>query len=204
MSRIDVMKSLLRSAAQGAESRIGQLTRTGALRRLVDELATGRNFIADAQLTAAIARLPNATAATVHTLPDGVRIDVAFDDGQDLKLRMQPDGVTFASHGAKELRFRVSPLSAATDARAADALTAIAGEVARALWGPLLPPPEARLALTPVHRDADLLFIDLRGLPAVRAALGQRLRAVGMETISLLAISAEQGGLRLSPKIAGF
>jgi hypothetical protein len=203
MSRLDVMKSLLRSAAGEASEQLERLSHTGPVRRLLGEFLKGRHFVTDAQLTAALARVSGLVAATVSTHEGGLSIDATFSDGGSLLVRLCPAGVTFAQHGAKELRMRVEPEAAALDARAADAFVAIATEVARALWGPLLVRQEERGKMTSVHRADDVLILDLRSLGEVRAALRQRLRATAMETFALHSLAAQEGGLRLLPKIAG-
>lgn len=199
MGRLDVMRSLLRSAAGGASDAIERLSSSRALR----ELLQGRLFISDAKLTAAVARAADVIAATASSHDGGVRVDASFRDGSSLLVRFCPDGVTFAQRGAKELRMRVEPSSAALDPRTADAFVALGTEVARALWGPFLVRQEERGKMTSVHRADDVLILDLRSLAEVRVALSQRLRATGMEAFLLQGVTAEDGGLRLVPKLAG-
>lgn len=199
MSRLDVMRSLLRSAAGSAGDALERLSQSPALR----ELWQGRMFISDAKLTAAVARASDVIAATVSSHDGGVRVDASFRDGTSLVLRFCPQGVTFAQRGAKELRMRVEPSSAALDPRAADAFVALGTEIARALWGPFLVRQEQRGKMTSVHRADDVLILDLRSLAEVRVALSQRLRATGMEAFALQSVVAEDGGLRLLPKLTG-
>jgi hypothetical protein len=204
MSRLDVLKSLLRSAATEAGGRIERLTHTGPLRKVIDQLATGNKLITDAQLTAALARMPGATATTVRSSAGGLYVDAGFTDGEELRVQLLPEGVTFAPHGAKEIRVRVSPPSAAVSSHASDALVEIGQEIARVLWGPFLPPQQAQATFTAVQRDGDVLILDLRSLPAVRAALSQRLRAMAMEAVTLQGLTAATGGLQLAPHLTHF
>ncbi|HEX2678596.1 MAG TPA: hypothetical protein VHM19_18215 [Polyangiales bacterium] len=203
MSRRDVVKSLLRSAAVGAGEQLAALGVTSSLKRTLSSLASGRMFIPDARLTAAVARVPEVVAATVTTRDGSMRIDLSFRDSPPLVMGFAPLSVTFATHGAKEWSVRVEPPAAALDPRCGDVLTALAGEVARSLWGPFLrrEPPRGRLAFA--HREHDVLIVDLRTLPEVRAALSQRLYATGIDALALQDIVAADGGIRLHPRLPG-
>jgi hypothetical protein len=203
MSRLDVMKSLLRSAAVGASERLDRLGVGTTLRKTIAELAARRLFIPDARLTAAVARVPDVLAATVSTRDGRVRIDATFRDGGPLLASLVPDRVMFAAHGAKEWSVLVEPNAAALDPRTADVFAALASEVVACFWGPLLPKSTTRGKTAFAHRDGDTLVMDLRTLPEVRAALSRRLSATAIDALALQAIVAEDGGLRLVPALAG-
>ena len=203
MSRRDVMKSLLRSAATGASQRLAQSGVASSVRRSLSSLAGARLFIPDARLTAAVARVDEVSAATVSTRDGRLRIDLSFDEGPSLAMIVSPENVTFASHGAKEWSVRIDPQAAALDPRCVDVVAALAAEIARTLWGPFLRKESARGKNAFVHRDRDTLIVDLRSLPDVRVALGQRISAAGIDAFGLQAIVAEDGGLRLVPKLPG-
>jgi hypothetical protein len=203
MSRLDVMKSLLRSAAVGAGERLERLGVADALRKSVRELASHRLFISDERLTAAVARVPDVLAATVSTRDGRVRIDATFRDGGPLLVSLVPERVTFAAHGAKEWSVLVEPNAAALDPRTSDVFSALASEVVANLWGPFLRKSQTRGKNAYTHRDGDTLVMDLRTLPEVRAALSQRLAALAMDALGLQAIHAEDGGLRLVPGLSG-
>ncbi len=203
MSRIDVMKSLLRSAAVGASQGLDRLGVSASVRKTLSELGSRRLFIPDARLTAAVARVPGVLAATVSTRDGRVRIDATFREGGPLVLCFVPERVTFAAHGAKEWSVLVEPNAAALDSRSGDVLAALAGEVATSFWGPLLRKDQGHARTAFAHRDGDTLVMDLRTLPDVRAALAKRLTATAIDALSLQAIHAEDGGLRLVPALAG-
>jgi hypothetical protein len=201
MSRRDVVKSLLRSAATSASTRIAKSGAAESVRKAVEKVTSGRLFVPDAKLTAAVARVPMVTAATVSTRDGRMRVDLGFHDGPPLAISVWSEHVTFASHGAKEWCVRIDPPAAALDTRCVDVLTALAGEVARALWGPLLRERNSRSHTAFAHREHDRLIIDLRSLPEVRAALGQRVSAAGIDAFALQDIVADTGGLRLVPRM---
>lgn len=203
MSRRDVMKSLLRSAATSASERISQLGVAAQVKRALARVGRDRLFVDDARLTSAVARVPTVLAATVSTRDGELRIDVTFRDGDSLLLRLLPLSVTFAPHGAKEWSVSVEPGSAALDPRAGDIFTALSAEVARTVWGPFLPRRSAQGKTGFAHREGDVLICDLRTLPEVRAAQGQRLSSAGIDALSLSDIVAVDGGLKLMLRLPG-
>jgi hypothetical protein len=202
MSRMDVVKSLLRSAAQSASS---GLTRIGAgsWREKLSSLAFRRLLVSDSRLTAAVARVPEVAAVTVSSHSGQLRIDASFHDGVSLLVTLTPVGTAFAPRGAKELSMRAEPETAARNPRSADIFAAIATEVALALWGPFLRTQAASGRRALAQRHDDILVIDLRSVPAVRAALAQPLTASAIEALGLKSIEVAVGGLRLIPNVAG-
>jgi hypothetical protein len=200
MSRLDVMKSLVRSAAEGA----GALGRAWEpLRKWLSHLASRRLTLPDRQLTAALARIPDVTAVTVSTRLGQLRVDASFRDGSALLVHFIPVNVAFAPRGAKEWSLRTEPESAAYDARCTDIVAALASEVARKLWGPFLRGREAIGRGPLAHRDGTTLVVDLRSVPEVRSALGQPLMAAAIEAFGLRSIVADDGALQLIPGVAG-
>lgn len=204
MSRIDVVKSLLRSAARSANTGLAKLG-SGSLRERLSSFAFRRLLLSDSRLTAAVARVPEIAAATVSSSSGQLRIDASYHDGGSLLVTLTPIGSAFAPRGAKELSMRAEPESAALNPRSADIFAAIATEVAHALWGPFL---RAQAAVggarrTLAQRHGNVLVVDLRSVPAVRAALGQPLTASAIEALGLKAMEVAAGGLKLVPSIAG-
>jgi hypothetical protein len=197
MGRIDVVSSLLRSTARSAASSLRSTQFAGALRRALSELAIGRVVVRDDQLTRAVGRVPGVAAATVSCAHSRVRIDLSFEDGTQLLMALRPAGVAFAPGGAKELSFLVEPPQCAQDLRSRDVLAAIAAEIARSLWRPILAraPHSEHSAL--VTADDAHLFVDLRSVPEVRWAQSQRLLASVIEALRPRTIDAEPGRLTL-------
>jgi hypothetical protein len=207
-SRIDVVKSLLRSAAQSAGSQLVRIGMGGnSIRKKLSELAFRRLLLSDSRLTAAVARVPDVAAVTVSSAPGLLRIDASFHDGNSLLVTFTPQRSAFAPRGAKEFAMRAAPEEAALSPRCGDIFAAIATEVAHALWGPFLrlntdaARSSTRRALS--HRHGDVLVVDLRSVPAVRAAMAQPLTAAAIEALSLKAVEVTSGGLKLVPNIAG-
>src|ERR1700754_1620889 len=99
MSRIDVMKSLVRSAASSA----GGLSRVwmhAPLRKRLIDLVQRRLILRDSQLTAAVARVADVSAATVSSRSGQLRVDASFRDGTNLLVHLTPLNTAFAPRGA--------------------------------------------------------------------------------------------------------
>jgi hypothetical protein len=197
MTRLDVARSFLRSAAGGIVSGVERLKVIPSLRKLIETVLRQRLVLPDGKLTAAVAKAPDVTAATVSTRDGQMRIDASFRDGGRLLVHLRPLGTMFAPRGAKEWSVGVEPESAALDPRCADIVVAIAAEVARTLWGPFLRTQRVRTRPATAHRDGAVLIVDLRSVAEVRAALGQPLLAAAIDALNVRSIEAEDGGLRL-------
>jgi hypothetical protein len=198
VSRFDLVASLLRSSARGAATKLRELPGANALSRLLSDAALGRTVIPSAQLTAAVARALDASAATVTAGDDAtLHVDVALADGTHLATRLRLTGAVFAAGGAKELSFEADPPESAKTPSCRDAVAAIAAELARALWKPvLLPAPESGPADF-VALDDGRLVVDLRSVPEVRWALRQRLPAAMIELLRPRSVSITPQGLEL-------
>ncbi|MDD9938772.1 MAG: hypothetical protein OXT09_34500 [Myxococcales bacterium] len=198
MSRVDVLKSLLRSTAVSAAEGVRKLPISAAVQRLLSEAALGRAPITDAQLTAEAARVAGVTAATVRTDTERVRLHATFEDGSDVAFALRPAGVMFAPGGAKEVSFTVEPPEAADAGRARDLIGSIGSAVARRLWAPVLARAPRAPGSAPVSRQGARLYMDLRSVPEVRWGLGRRVPATVIEALSLKAIELEEAKLVLS------
>lgn len=197
MSRLDLVASLLRSTARGAAATLRELPGASALTRLLQDAALGRTLIPSAQLTAAVARAVDASAATVSAGDGTLRVDVALADGSHLVARLRIAGTVFAAGGAKELSFEVDPPEAGKTPGCREAVAAIAAELARALWKPaLVRAPETGPAAF-VALDEGRLVVDLRSVPEVRWALRQRLPAAIIELLRPRAVAITPHGLEL-------
>jgi hypothetical protein len=197
MTRLDVARSLVRSAAGGVIGGLERLKVIPTFRRVVETVLRQRILLPDGKLTAAVAKAPDVTEATVSTRAGQMRIDASFRDGGRLLVHLRPHGTMFAPRGAKELSVGVEPESAASDPRCADIVVAIATEVAKALWGPFLRTQRARNRPGTAHREGSVLVVDLRSVAEVRAAMGQPLLAAAIDALNVRSIEAEDGGLRL-------
>ncbi|MET0387970.1 MAG: hypothetical protein ABW321_18505 [Polyangiales bacterium] len=202
-SSLDVVRSLLRSAAKGASSQLARIGGNGSLRERLMAFAWRKLLLTDGKLTATVARVPDVAAATVSTSTGRLRIDASFHDGSNLLVTLTPLRCAFAPRGAKELSVRAEPESAALNPRSADIFAAIATEVAHALWGPFL---QRRSGGRPAlaQRHGDVLVVDLRSVPAVRSAMTQPLMASAIEALGLRTVEVAPGGLKLVPSVPGF
>lgn len=202
-SRTDVLKSLLRSTARSAVSAVKELPLTTTVQRAVQEAHFKRAAVSDAQLSAAVARVPHVAAATVSIGDGRVRVDAGFDDGKQLLMAVHPDGIAFAPGGAKELAFRVDPPAAASRPGALDVVAAIAGEIARALWRPALSRAPRGGHGGYVSDLGGRLIVDLRSVPEVRWALRQRIPALLVEAIRARSLEIRDGRLIVTIAIEG-
>jgi hypothetical protein len=198
MTRLDVARSLFRSAAGGVMSGVERLKVGSTARALLETILRQRLTLPDGRLTAAVAKAPDVAEATVSTRDGQMRIDASFRDGGRLLVHVRPIATTFAPRGAKEWSVSVEPENAAVDPRCADIVVALASEIARTLWGPFLRMQQhARSRPATAHREGNVFIVDLRGVAEVRAALGQPLLAAAIDALNLRSIEAEDGGLRL-------
>jgi hypothetical protein len=194
-SRLDIVRSLLRDGAE----RLVRYGMSSPLSKRLSSVLGQRLFVSDERLTRAVAHAPGVAAATVSTRAECLRIETSYHDGSALSIRLTPLSVKFAPQGAKEWTLRVIPEDAARDPRSAEIVAALASEVARTLWGPLMRKQRAASGMAFAHREDDRLIMDLRTLPEVRSALSQRVSAAAMDAFGLHAVSAVDGGLRLVP-----
>lgn len=203
MSRLDVFKSLLRSTARGVAEQLKNMPAADALRQSLGEATMRRTAVSDERMTAAVGAMSGVAAATVSSCDGRVRVEVSFDDGSSLALALAPRGVKFAPRGAKEVRFSVTPSAAADHGRCADVFSAIAGEIARTLWGPVLRRRAVGELSAFANRDKDLFSIDLRTVPEVREALTRPVTRNILDVIKLTALTVRDGHLGLSLAIEG-
>jgi hypothetical protein len=203
MSRLDVVKSLVRSAASSAGVQLERVRLGGSLRKRISAAAQRRLLLPDSRLTAAVARVADVSAATVSTRSGQLRVDASFCDGTSLLIHVIPVGVAFAPRGAKEWSVRVEPDNAAYNPRCSDIIAALGTEVAHTLWGPFLRGRSVRGRRAIAARDGTMVVIDLRSVPAVRSALTQPLLAAAIEAFGLRAVEVTPHGLQLVPHVAG-
>lgn len=197
MSRKDVIKSLFRSAVNTVAEPFKRISLPDELQQTVKDILKLRVAVRDQQLTAAAARAPGVAAVTVLVTEGRIRIDATLKDDRQLVFGLIPLASTFAPRGAKELLFSVEPVAAGSDPCAQELVGALAGEIARAIWGPFLPRPLTSGYPAFVERDGDLLRVDLRTVPELRAALRQRSVAMVIDLLEAKALVAQPGALRI-------
>jgi hypothetical protein len=202
MSRLDVVKSLLRSSARSTLGGLRSLPLGAAIERLAGQAALGRLRVPDARLTSAVARLPGVLEATVSSTQGCIRVDLAFDDGEHLAVGLLPAGIQFAPGGAKELSFALQPPNIASS-RVGEVAAAIAAELARTVLRPLLSR-APRAEWTPhAMRDGERVVFDLRSVPEVRWVLSRSWGRAALDVLRIRAIDAGDGGVTLSLGLEG-
>lgn len=205
MSRLDVLRSLLRSTVLSAEHGLASIPGADGVKRFFEQAAQGlgRVVVRDEQLTAAVARGGDVSAATVSSGRGCVRVDVTFNDGELLRMSLWPEGTAFAPLGAKELSFRVEPDDLAQRGRSRDVIGSIAAEIARTLWKPALARAPRSSEPTLVSSDRGRMVVDLRSVPEVRWAMRQRVYSALVELLRPRAIEVGEGCLTLMLALEG-
>lgn len=199
MSRLDVLKSLLRSTALAAADGVRKHRATTAIGELLEQATLMRTRIDDGALTAAVARTPGVTAATVRARNGQLRIDASFDDNREpLRIALWPASFSFAPMGAKEVAFGIEPSSAISDPRAADVCGTLAAEIAHAAWRAVLGPVRPSDGGALMSREGAFLVADLRSVPAVRRNRDRKLALGVIEALKPAKIEVVDGELRIT------
>jgi hypothetical protein len=196
--RSDFVRSLVRGLAEGAGKRLGvPLT---SLARLLREAIAQASSVSDRQITKALTRIPQVREASAVCRDERIWIDATFDDGENVRLSVAPLPPRFAPRGAKELTFHIEPEPLAARAQVRDLVGAIAALVAHSLWAPffgrLLNPSFDAIA----ERDGAQVRVDLRSVPAVRAAQQKGLGQL-FDMLELSSLTVSEGALRLHVKL---
>lgn len=201
--RLDVLRSLLREAAVNVRDGVRGSALTQTLRKALDEVTRRNAQIGHARLTIAVGRAPGVSSASVRVVPGAIQLDVTFTHGEPLMVSLLPLGAAFAPQGAKEISFQVEPPNLVNDTRVGDLAAAIATEVAHALWGQFVRGMQIPAGHALANRDGHSVSVDLRGVPLVRVAMGNRVTATAIELVHVTDIEAEQDKLTLSLAMRG-
>lgn len=193
---MDRFRSRVRDAAKSAAGAIGNVGPLAQVRAAIREIRDRRARIPERQLARAVLRAGTVAAASVRTRAGRVEITAELESGRAVGFALIPERAQFAPRGAKEIFFAVDPPEAASDAKVRDVAGAIAAQVARAIWSPVMPPSSGVDEPALVDRDGDELRIDLRTCPAVRAAMQQgAAAAMVMDVITIERFDADEQGL---------
>lgn len=200
----DLLRSMVRVAADRARDATLRVGGLDELRKNLREFVQQRLPVPAAALTSAVAHVEGVESASVSVRADAIHVDVLFDDGRVLDVRLVPTRIRFAPRGAKEVCFRVEPVDRARARGLVDVVSAIAGAIATTLW------PIARLggdrALhgASVERDGpDTLTVDLRTVPRVRELEARGTAALVTEVVELGEILLRDGAIVLQLKLPG-
>ncbi len=200
MSALDFVRSLIRTVADEAVSRVENSAPVTAARALVEQLKEQRATVAEETLTAAAAHAEGISAATVTCRQGRIFVDATFTAGGDVHFSVAAARVFFAPRGAKEIVFQVEPPEHAQKARSV--IATLAGCIAQAIWPALLRDTTKSAGDAIVETDrSGALRVDLRTVPAVRAAMAKGPQAMMLDILSLDAILPEPGHLALRLKL---
>ncbi|MCA9610196.1 MAG: hypothetical protein KC619_31585 [Myxococcales bacterium] len=198
MSRFDVLKSLVRTAAKSGAERLGKMKSVNELRHALGDLRARRAALSEAALTRAITHgVADVRAVSVQLENGRAVVDVSFERGDPLVVAVIPEQTRFAPRGAKEVLFSVEPPELVADARVREIVGAFAAAIARVLWGPMLGErKEGEHAL--VDREGARLRADLRTVPSVRAALEGSTLGMALDVLSIESFAIEDRVLRVT------
>ena len=196
--RSDFFRSLVRGVAEGAGRRLG--VPLASLTRLMREALAQASSVSERQIAKALTRVPDVREASAVCRDERIWIEATFDDGESVKVSVMPLAPRFAPRGAKELSFHVEPEQLAGRPHVRDLVGAIAALVAHSLWAPffgrLLNPSFDAIA----ERDGAEVRVDLRSVPAVRAAHQKGLAQL-FDLLELSGLTVTEGALRLHIKL---
>jgi len=171
-----------------------------SLQRMLKEALQNASSVSERQIAKALTRVPNVREASAVCRDERIWIEATFEEGEPVHVSVAPLGARFAPRGAKELIFDVQPEELAARAAVRDLVAAIAALIAHALWAPffgrLLNPSFDAIA----ERDGAEVRVDLRTVPAVRAAQQRGLGQL-FDMLELSGLHVEDGVLRLSVKL---
>ena len=192
--RSDLFRSLLRGFAEGAGRRLG--IPLANLQKLLRDAIAQASSVSDRQIAKVLTRVDNVKEASAVCRDERIWIEATFVEGDTVSVSVQPLTARFAPRGAKEVTFRVEPPELAGRAEVRDVVGAIAALIAHTLWAPFF----GRL-LNPVYdaiaeRDGADVRVDLRSVPAVRAAAQRGLTQL-FDLFELSSLGVSDGALRL-------
>lgn len=197
MGRIDVMKSLLRSAAQATSESLKTSPLMDRVKQGMAELSPLQSVVKDRQLSQAVGRLPAVQATTVRIQPHGILVQYETERSSNQAVSLMPTAVHFAPRGAKEISFTVYPEQALAESCTVDICAAIATELGRVLWRPILLGEAQGSHQAFVHRSGNELTADLKTIPEVRSACGNPLKANVIDALQLADVVLGEGQLTL-------
>ena len=201
MSRLDVLRSLVRAAGDGARARLSQVGPLATLRERLASLRDGRLPIPAARITACLARAEGVSELSASALDGAIRVHAYLTDGTAVELAIEPKSAQFAARGAKEVSFRVHPPEAAHGKAARALIGSLGGLIAHTLFAVIATGyTEGEAALA--ERDgAGGLRVDLRSLPSLRNA--PKALSVALDALVLDSVEVEDGAMVLRVRLAG-
>jgi hypothetical protein len=196
--RFDILRSLLRSAADRAVDRVRGTRVALVTKQLLERLTQQRWRLSDEVLTAAAAHADGVDSAMVACRSGRMFVDASMTSGREVQFTLAPRTVRFAPRGAKEISFDVEP----PDAHDTSIVGALAGCIAKATWPMIAPADSLDVGGAIVEREtAGRLRVDLRSVPAVRRFASSQSAAMIFDVLELESIRVEPGALAIKLKL---
>ncbi len=196
--RFDIVRSLVRAAADRAVGRVRGTRVASATMRLLERLTQQRWRLSDETLTAAAAHAEGVDSAMVSCRAGRMFVDASMTNGREVQFSLSPRAVRFAPRGAKEISFDVEP----PDAHDTSIVGALAGCIAKATWPMIAPPDSIDVGGAIVERESPgRLRVDLRSVPAVRRFSTTQAAAMIFDVLELESLRVEPGALSLKLKL---
>jgi hypothetical protein len=189
---------MVRNAADGLRQRVREQPAIAAVRGLARDLQARSAGIPERVLARAAMRLPGVVSTSLRTGDGELIFEAELESGRWARARVIPETPRFAARGAKELVFKVEPPDAAAEAAVKELIGTLSALVARTVWSAALKPasgdqPEGAF----VERDGNVLHVDLRTVPAVRAALSSAAGAALLEAVRIERLDVRDGALHV-------
>ena len=190
----DLLRSLVRGFAEGAGRKLG-VPFHGLSRTLRDAFAE-LSSVNDREIAKALTRVSGVREASAVCRDERIWIEATFDEGDRVSVSLQPLAARFAPRGAKEVSFRLEPSELAGRAEVRDLIGAIAALIAHTLWAPFFGRVANPRYDAIAERDGGDVRVDLRSVPAVRAAAQRGLMQL-FDVLELGGLAVTEGALRL-------
>jgi hypothetical protein len=196
--RLDILRSLVRAAADRAIDRVKGTRVASATMQLLERLTQQRWRLSDEALTAAAAHAEGVDSAMVACHSGRMFVDASMTNGREVQFSLTPRSVRFAPRGAKEISFDVEP----PDAHDASIVGALAGCIAKATWPMIAPLDSPDVGGAIVERESPgRLRVDLRSVPAVRRFASTQAATMIFDVLELESLRVEPGALSLKLRL---
>lgn len=196
--RFDIVRSLVRAAADRALDRVKGTRMAAAMLQLLERLTQQRWRLTDEALTAAAAHAEGVDSAMVACHSGRMFIDASMTNGREVQFSLVPRSVRFAPRGAKEISFDVEP----PDAHDTSIVGALAGCIAKATWPMIAPPDAVDVGGAIVERESPgRLRVDLRSVPAVRRFASTQAATMVFDVLELESLRVEDGALAVKLRL---
>ena len=196
--RFDIVRSLVRAAADRALDRVKGTRVAEATAQIFERLTQQRWRLSDETLTAAAAHAEGVDSAMVACHSGRMFVDASMTNGHEVQFSLAPRAVRFAPRGAKEIAFDVEP----PDAHDTSIVGALAGCIAKATWPMIVPPDSLDVGGAIVeHESPGRLRVDLRSVPAVRRFSSTQAATMIFDVLELESLRVETGALAIKLKL---